>query len=80
MVQYIGSAEGTFEFKMAMYQDKSFAKAFNRGDVIPVGTQIIVKLVFVSTTDLEMFVQNCYASPVQDVSSPMQYKLIDVDG
>ena len=80
MVQYVGSAEGTFDFSMAMYKEESFATAYSRGDSISVGTPIYVKIDFQSTTDLLMYVQDCYATPVEDQGSPIVYKLIDVGG
>ena len=80
MVEYVGSAEGTFDFTMAMYQDSSFATALTRGDAISVGTPVYVKIDFLSTTELSMFVQDCYATPVEGQGSALQYKLIDVGG
>ena len=77
----MGSAEGRFDFTLALYQSDSFTSAYARGAAISVGTTIYAKIDFKSGSDLYMFVQDCYATPVDNhQSTALQYMLIKPGG
>ena len=81
VIQYAGSAEGTFDFAMSLYKTVDFASAYNQGDPISVGNTVYAKVDFESASaDLNMFVQNCYAAPTQNASSATHYSLIKEGG
>ena len=78
-MEYVGSAEGRFEFSMSLYDTSFFTTAYERGTRIFVGTPVYAKVDFVSVSDLNMFVQDCYASPTTTASA-LRYNFINVGG
>jgi hypothetical protein len=79
LVQYVGEAQGHFTFAMSIYHTSTFLTAYERGAAIFVGTTVYVKIDFLSASELNMFVQNCYASPTS-TSSALQYNFINSGG
>ena len=80
IVKYVGSARGTFNFAMALYGNRSYRRALNKGATVSVGKAIYAKIQFTSAVHLNMYVQDCYARPGQGKHGPFQYDLVGPGG
>jgi hypothetical protein len=78
LIEYVGVAEGRFTFEMSIFQTPSFVSAYDRGSAIFVGTTVYAKIDFVSVSQLNMFVQDCYATPSNQ--SALRYNFINSGG
>ena len=70
---------GSFQVRIDLYRDESFSRPL-RGDSYPLEVEVQDRVYFevnIDTTDqrLQVFAENCSASPSQNINDPRKYYL-----